>query len=54
VEYAIRRPWGSHAYHGRKTGKGTESVLSRGHGRPLSAEVFNINDIILRTMEEPR
>jgi hypothetical protein len=50
VEYIIRRPHGGHTYHGRRTGAGTESVLSRKHGRPLPPEAFSTNDLFVATM----
>jgi poly(3-hydroxybutyrate) depolymerase len=45
VEYLVRPPHGGHTYHGRKIGAGAESLLSRAHGRPLSEDVFSINDV---------
>jgi poly(3-hydroxybutyrate) depolymerase len=45
-EYRMRWPFGGHTYHGRKTGKGTESLLSRRNGRPLPADVFSVNDVM--------
>jgi poly(3-hydroxybutyrate) depolymerase len=50
VEYLIKPPWGGHTYHGRRTGEGTESRLSPGHGRPLPPEVFSANDVFAATM----
>ena len=50
VEYIIRHPYGGHTYHGRRTGQGTESVLSSKHGRPLPPEVFSANDTFAATM----
>jgi len=50
VEYLIRHPYGGHTYHGRRTGKGTESDLSRQHGRPLPPEKFSCNDKFAATM----
>jgi poly(3-hydroxybutyrate) depolymerase len=49
-EYMIRRPFGGHTYHGRKTGTGTESLLSRRHGRPLPPEKFSVNDVMAASL----
>lgn len=46
IEYLIQSTHGGHTYHGRNTGEGTESLLSRRHGRPLPPEVFSPNDLI--------
>ena len=45
-EYTIRRPFGGHTYHGRKTGRGTESVISKRNGRPLPPDKFSVNDLM--------
>lgn len=50
VEYIIRSPYGGHTYHGRRTGPGTESPLSRWYGRPLPAAVFSVNDVFAKVM----
>jgi len=54
VEYVIRSPHGGHTYHGRKTGKGTESFLSSKHGRPLAPDVFSVNDLFPAIFWEAR
>jgi|SRR5271166_491667 len=50
VEYMVRHPYGRHAYHGRQTGKGTESVLSRIQGRPAPPGMFSVNEVFATTM----
>jgi poly(3-hydroxybutyrate) depolymerase len=50
VEYLIRSPYGGHTYHGRKSGPGTESFLSRTNGRPLAEEIFSTNHIFTQCM----
>jgi hypothetical protein len=50
VEYLMRHPYEGHTYHGRKTGWGTESIMSPRHGRPAPPEVFNCNDVFAAIM----
>jgi poly(3-hydroxybutyrate) depolymerase len=45
-EYVIRRPFGGHTYHGRKTGRGTESLMSRSHGSPLPPVMLSVNELL--------